>query len=97
MAQRDTPTADGELLGHGAEQVMEVERGGEVGGHAAEHAGRRREARQGVPHARGRAVAQREQQGEGADRREPEHGRIEVGATVEREQAQEQQESRRRP
>ena len=71
---------DRELLGHRPEQVMKIERSREVGGHASEHAGRRREARQAVPDAGGRTVAHREQQGERADRRQREHGRIQVDA-----------------
>ncbi len=87
----------GELLGHRAEQVMEIERGGKVGGHTAQHAGRRREGRQGVTHAGGGTAAQGEQQGESADRGQPEHGRNQLVATADREQAEEQQGTRRRP
>ena len=72
----------GELLGHRAEQVVQVERGGEVGGDAAEHAGRRREVRQGVLHARARAGGAGRAEGERADGGERKDGRIDVGAAL---------------
>ena len=86
----------GELLCHRAEQVVQVERSGEVGGDAAEHAGRRREARQGVLHAGGRPVAQGEHDGQGADGGEGKDGRVDVGAALEGQEAEEGKEPGKR-
>jgi len=65
---------DGELLGHRAEQLVKVERGRKIGGHASEPCRRRREMRQAALSAAGAALTEHDQQSdqqrEGADRRQ---------------------------